>query len=114
MTPTAVQDVTDGAETGSATGPPVLFLLLGGVSVLVSLFLLTAGGGLTTNVIGYLLACLLPILSVGLFRRFDLARRTSPFYVPRPLADRLIPAVLGLGLLAAVIHTWSIATSIAS
>ena len=100
-------------EEAPRTGPPVVFLLLGLLSVLASIFLLVHGG-FAANVLGYVLASVLPILSVGLFRHFDLDRRISPYYVPSQLVRYLIPIVLALGLIAAVLHTWSIATEIAS
>ena len=101
------------AATESPTGPPLAFLLLAVVGVLVSLLLLFSGG-FGSNVAGYVTGSIIPILAVGVFRHFDLIRRISPFYVPRPVVGRLIPVILVVGLVAVVLHTWAIATEIAS
>jgi hypothetical protein len=94
-------------------GPPTYIILLGLLSVGVSILLLFEHR-FAFHVVGYVLASFVPILTVGLFRRIDLAKRGNPFYEPVPLINRIIPVVLGLGLLAAVLHTWSVATGLAS
>jgi hypothetical protein len=94
-------------------GPPVVFLILGFASMLASLALGVVGGR-QAHVGGYVLGALFPILIIGVFRRLDLARRRSPYYVPQGLVGLLV-TVLGVGAVAlAAVHIWAIATDLAS
>jgi hypothetical protein len=65
-------------------------------------------------VLGYVVASILAILLVGMFRRFDLSRRRAPGYRPRPSVGRLATVVLLAGFVVAGFHVWSIATELAS
>ena len=97
----------------TTTGPPLGVLALATASVVISLVLVVPDT-FAAHVLGYALASLPPIVGVGLFRRLDLTRRVSPYYVPQPLVDRLIPGLLVLALVAVVAHIWPIATELAS
>jgi len=107
-------------ETGPAepvvptVGPPLVILLVGVLCVVLSIALLVADAGAAGNIAGYLLAALGPILAVGLFRKSDLTRRISPYYVPVDLISFLVPAMLVLGTIAVIAHTWQIANRVAS
>lgn len=102
-----------GRPDAATTGPPLLFLATAGACVLV-------GGGLlaidtfTANVAGYLVASLLTILLVGLFRRVDLIRRLSAGYRPVAQVRRAITLLLVLAFVVAGVHVWAIATEVAS
>jgi len=115
MSETQAPPLPDAAPAPAAhpkVGPPISFLLSGVISVVASLVLVLRAD-LTAHVLGYVLASILPFLLVGLFRHSDFERRISPYYVGRPIINRLIPVVLVLGMLAAIVHTWSIATELA-
>lgn len=68
----------------------------------------------TIHGIGYLIGSVIPVLLIGVFRRTDLDRRRSPYYV----RNRFVrPALILLALLAIVLagfHVWPIATKMAS
>lgn len=109
--PPAATARTEVAET--RVGPPMVPLTAAAAAVVASLLLLVLSS-FATHVLGYVLAAVVPIFCVGLFRRSDLALRANPSYVPRPLVARLLPIILVVGVLAAVLHTWYIATEVAS
>lgn len=93
-------------------GPPLIVLGLGFASLVASLAL-AVSSGTQVHVGGYILGALVPILVIGAFRRLDLTRRKSPYYVARG-AVRLMILGLAVGaVLAAVLHVWPIATELA-
>lgn len=97
------------------TGPPFMFLGLAALCVAVGGALIpTPQAELGAHVIGYLTATVLAIVLVGLFRRFDLSRRLTPGYRPRPISGRLIPVLLVVAFAVAAVHVWAIATELAS
>jgi len=95
------------------TGPPLVFLVLGALCVATGAALLgqqeTAG-----HVVGYVASSVLVIVLVGLFRRFDLSRRITPGYRPRPGTGRLVTVLLLAAFAVSAVHVWSIATELAS
>ena len=95
------------------TGPPVLILALAALCVATSGVLITQDA-MTAHVLGYVVASILAILLVGMFRRFDLSRRREPGYRPQPNVGRLATVVLLAGFVVAGFHVWSIATELAS
>ncbi len=94
-------------------GPPLTILALGALAAVGSIVLLLVDST-ATHVVGYLCGSLIPILAIGLFRRVDLTRRKSPLYQRGSVRDWMIPAVAIVGLLAAALHTWALATRLAS
>ncbi len=101
------------ATDPDAVGPPLSVLALGAASALLALLLVVVDTT-ATHVLGYLCGSLIPIVCIGLYRRFDLARRKSPHYVPGPVPSWVVPAVAAVGLVAAAIHIWALATQLAS
>lgn len=94
-------------------GPPVLLVVLGYISVLVSLPLIGADG-IAAHVVGYVTGALIPIVLIGVIRRVDLRRRRSAQYVA---ASWLQPSLVVLAIAAVVaagLHVWPIATELAS
>ena len=94
-------------------GPPVVFLILGFASVVASAALALVGGR-QAHIGGYILGSLVPILIIGVFRRLDLARRRSPFYVPQSLVSLIVPVLAVAAVALAAVHIWAIATELAS
>jgi hypothetical protein len=111
-TRTATQAPTD-RRGSEVTGPPLLLLALGFLSVLVSLPLV-AGDGTGTHVVGYVTGALVPILLVGVVRRTDLDRRRSPDYRARGFLRPALVVLMLASLVAAALHLWPIATDLAS
>lgn len=95
------------------SGPPLLLVALGYVSVLVSLPLI-GFDGIGTHVVGYVTGALIPILIIGLVRRVDLKRRRSPYYVANKLLRPALVVLAVLAIVAAGLHVWPIATELAS
>jgi hypothetical protein len=93
-------------------GPPVPWLALAAGCVAVSAALLLVPG-LGGAVVGYLLASVVAIGAVGLFRRGDLQRRQLPLYLAQPKWARLAVVVLVAALIVTACHTWAIATELA-
>ncbi len=110
MTDQAV--AVDEADAGP-TGPPVVLLATAGACVLAGVALLLVGT-FAANVAGYLVASLLTIVLVGVYRRVDLIRRLSPSYRPAPRVRRVVPVLLVLAFVVAGFHVWAIATEVAS
>jgi hypothetical protein len=98
------------------TGPPVLFLVLAGLCVATGVTLLVQGDQADqgVHVLGYLSSSVLAIVQIGLFRRFDLSRRLTPGYVPRPGMGRAVTVLLLAGFAVAGLHVWALATELAS
>ena len=92
--------------------PPTSLLVLAGAAIVLSVALLLVPG-LPAELAGYLLASLVAISLVGLFRRNDLRRRQSPHYTPQPGLTRWAGALALVGVVVAGVHTWSIATTLA-
>lgn len=114
MTATTIpQPSGDEPTAAPAIGPPVLILVAGALSVVVSLALVVKGTTLS-HVLGYLTGSLLPIFAIGFFRRLDLERRKSPNYRSANLRGSIVPALAIGGVIAAAIHAWSLATYLAS
>lgn len=95
------------------TGPPLLFLVLVALCVAVGAGLLVVDDQ-TAHVLGYLTASVLTIVLTGLFRRFDLSRRLTPGYRPRPGVGRIVTLLLLVGFVVSGVHVWAIATELAS
>ncbi len=100
------------APATAPTGPPLLVLAGGYLSVLVSL-LLGVADGIPVHVAGYVTGAMVPILCVGLVRRIDLDRRRSPSYRPRPVVRPALVVLGALALVTAGLHIWPIATELA-
>jgi hypothetical protein len=103
----------DGAEAVPTVGPPFFLLGIGALSSLVSLALVVVDSA-GVHALGYLCGTLVPIVAIGLFRRSDLSRRKSAAYRLGELKSWMIPAVLVVGLVAAALHIWALATQLAS
>ncbi|WCO65985.1 hypothetical protein PO878_15905 [Iamia majanohamensis] len=109
---TDVAAAPEEAET-APSGPPLVLLALAGVCVAAGAGLLLVGT-FAANVAGYLVASLLTIVLVGVYRRVDLIRRLSPGYRPAPAARRVVPVLLVAAFVVAGVHVWAIATEVAS
>ena len=107
----AASESERGAE--ARAGPPVLILALAALCVVTAAALITQDD-MTAHVLGYVVASVLAIVLVGIFRRFDLSRRRAPGYHPRPGVGRVATVVLLAGFVVAGFHVWSIATELAS
>jgi hypothetical protein len=101
-----------GGAPEQAVGPPLVILALGFASLLAS-FALAVASGTKAHWSGYVLGGLVPILVIGAFRRLDLARRKSPYYVARSFVRVAILVLMIGAVLAAVLHLWPIATELA-
>lgn len=99
------------AEATAPTGPPLLVLASGYLSVVVSLALVAADG-IAVHAVGYLTGAMVPIVCVGLVRRIDLDRRRSASYRPRPVVRPALVVLGALALVAAGLHIWPIATEL--
>ncbi len=102
-----------GLAEAEATGPPVLLLVAAGACVLVGALLL-AVGSFGANVAGYVVASLLTIVLIGVYRRLDLIRRLSAGYRAVPQVRRVVPVLLVGAFVVAGVHVWAIATEVAS
>ena len=110
----AVDVETSGRRTAAPTGPPLLVLAVGGLSLAVSLLLAVADASTATHLLGYATGALVPILVIGVARKSDLERRRSAAYQPVSWF-RIALVVLGaLALVAALAHAWPRATEWAS
>ena len=94
-------------------GPPIVFLAVAGLSVAASAALLVSEE-VRADVARYVLGAMLPSLCGGVFRRADLARRSEPGYVARPLVEKAMPFLLLIAIVVTALHTWAIATDIAA
>ena len=94
-------------------GPPLLILGLAFLLVVASAVLLVVEGT-TSHVVGYLVGSVVPLLLIGFFRRTDLDRRRSPFYVPSRVVRPALAVLAIAALVLAGLHVWPIATDIAS
>lgn len=101
------------ATDTSPVGPPLLLVALGYASILASLPLLTANG-IPVHVVGYVTGALIPIMMIGFVRRVDLARRRSPYYVPKGWLRPALVVLAVAAIVAAGLHVWPIATELAS
>ncbi len=108
----AKNDAPPGSDT-SAVGPPLLLVALGYASVLASLPLIAADG-IPAHVVGYVTGALIPILMIGFVRRVDLARRRSPYYLPKSWLQPALVVLAVAAIVAAGLHVWPIATELAS
>lgn len=97
----------------ATTGPPLIVLFVATVFVVVGLALVPLEG-MGVHVLGYVVASVLTILAIGVYRRLDLTRRLSPGYRPRPGVRRAVPVLLVAAFAVAAFHVWSIATELAS
>lgn len=114
MSEATVGGVDDaGGGDDAATGPPVAILAVAGACVVAGAALLLTSA-LPLHVVGYVLASLVTIVSVGIFRRVDLRLRLSRGYRPRPGVSRAIPVLLVGSFLVTAGHVWAIATELAS
>lgn len=100
-------------SNASQVGPPLLLVALGFASVLVSLPLITLEG-IPSHVVGYVTGALIPIFIIGLVRRVDLARRRSPYYVPKAVLQPALVVLAIAAVVAAGLAVWPIATELAS
>lgn len=101
------------AAADARTGPPLLVLALGYLSVAASIPSI-GGDGIPLHVVGYVIGGLLPILVVGLVRRIDLDRRRSAGYRPQALVGPALVLLAVVGVAAAGLHIWPIATELAT
>jgi hypothetical protein len=111
-----MSDVASASESQPAearSGPPVMILALAALCVATAAALVPQDE-MVAHVLGYVVASVLAIVLVGIFRRFDLSRRRAPGYHPRPGVGRLATVVLLAGFVVAGFHVWSIATEWAS
>ncbi len=113
MASAAARASKQAVTTDERTGPPVLFLVLAGLCVATGVGLLGQDDQ-GAHVLGYVTASVLSIVLIGLFRRFDLSRRLTPGYVPRPGMGRVVSILLIAGFAVAGVHVWAIATELAS
>jgi UPF0716 family protein affecting phage T7 exclusion len=109
-------EFTGGAEISDAgidgVRPPASLLVVAACCVGASAALL-ALPGLLTHVVGYVLGSVVAIALVGLYRRTDVQRRQHALYLPRASLTRYAGVIAALGVVAAALHTWSIATELA-
>lgn len=96
------------AASSAANQSPMYLLYLAAGSVAVALFALLFRS-FVANVIGYLLATVVCITLVCLYRWVDQTRRlSSADYVSLPQAKLLTSIVLGAGMFVALPHVWAI------
>ena len=100
-------------DADEETGPPLVLLVAAGLCVVVGAALLVVGS-FAANLAGYVVASLVTIVLIGIYRRTDLIRRLSPGYRPRPELRRVVPVVLLAAWVVAGVHVWAIATEVAS
>jgi hypothetical protein len=79
-----------------------------------SIVLWLADGGSVLHLIGYLIGSVIPVLLIGVFRRSDLDRRRSPYYLPNRYVRPALFLLALLALIVAGLHVWPIATDMAS
>lgn len=108
-----IDDAGTGGDDEGSTGPPAAVLGFAGASVVAGAALLLTSA-LALHVLGYVLASLVTIVLVGIFRRVDLRLRLSRGYRPRAGHSRVIPVLLVGAFLVTAGHVWAIATELAS
>jgi hypothetical protein len=109
-------EFTNGAEIADphldTVRPPASLLVLAACCVGSSAILLVLPG-LLTHVVGYVLGSVVTIALVGVFRRTDVQRGQQALYLPRASLTRYAGVIAAVGVAAAAVHTWSIATELA-
>jgi hypothetical protein len=111
MSETAPQSSEDVEE--GVTGPPLVVLFVAVVFVVVGAGLVPVDA-FGVHVLGYVIASVLTIIAVGVYRRLDLLRRLAPQYRPRPGVRRVVPGLLVASFAVAALHVWAIATELAA
>lgn len=82
-------------------------------AVLAFVMLVRATHSLSFAITGYVLGALVaPALTV-VYRFLRRSAATSPFFIPRLSVERLVVAVLAVGILAGVVNAWFVATELA-
>lgn len=105
------------SEDEEALRPPLALLAVAGVAIVASALLLFIQGE-AADLIGYVLATVVTVLAVALYRSVDSRRRSRPTYVIPVIAQKLNPTVITwvlllLGVVLGVIHVWGFADSVA-
>lgn len=91
--------------------PPLGYLVAAALCVLTSAGLLFVAA-FYVNVLGYVLASLLAVLIVGVFRQHDQRLRNDPRYSPRHGIAGMATTVVVAGIGVAMVHAWFIATEL--
>lgn len=102
------------AEVQPSTGPPLLIAAVGFASLLTSATLATLPRSVAIHILGYLTGAIIPILVIGIARRFDLERRRTSAYQPVAWFRHALLGLAVLALVAALVHVWQLATELAS
>jgi hypothetical protein len=100
-----------GIET-QPVGPPLGWLVLAALCLMASLALL-AVTSLLANLAGYVLASLLALTCVAVFRYLDGFRRGRANYRQQPGLAKVSIALLALCWAVSSIHAWFLATGLA-
>jgi hypothetical protein len=90
-------------------GPPWALLAIGGACIVASAVLLVWRGQLS-GLVGYMLAALLAVLAVAIYRYIDGRRRTFARYRPSQWAGRVAVGLLIAAWIVASGHAWQLAT----
>ena len=94
----------------SPTGPPLALLGVAAGSLAVSLVLLLPQGQVA-RLVGYVLASLVAVTAVALFRYVDGKRRSDAAYRINSFANRVSAGLLAACWLTACAHAWELATA---
>jgi hypothetical protein len=92
------------------TGPPLALLEVAAACLVISLVLLLPQGPVA-GLVGYVLASLVAVTCVALFRYLDGKRRSSAAYRINSLASRASAGLLAACWLTACAHAWQLATA---
>lgn len=103
-----------GTSAQNTVGPPLLILALGFASVAAGVLLAVTGTTTIDHLIGYMVGSVIPLLIIGVFRRTDLQRRRSPYYVDSTLVRPALVVLAAAALVLAALNIWPIATDLAS
>ena len=106
-----LDDVLDASVV--AAGPPTGLLVTAAMAV-VAAGLLAVLPATWAPVVGYLVSAVAATLLLGSFRMVEGRRRAGGPFLRSRVAERLFPVVALSALAVSVVHTWHIATDLAS
>jgi hypothetical protein len=106
------------ALSATNTITPVLaprwpILAAGLSSALAILAVMPGAHSLTIAAVGYLLGALATPAFTVLYRFGRRKAAQNPFFIPQPTLERVVLAILALGIAAGVVNAWFVATELA-
>jgi len=103
----------DASEVATPVTPPIGLLWAAAFALAAAMALLAAGRQ-PAHLAGYGLSALVAVGLVAAFRRVDKQRRRNRYYSPRRALDKVATILAVATVLVAIVHTWAIATWLAS